>query len=36
MTVDEAMKMVLTLGVVVPKWHNRLAGARLAPPQTDP
>jgi uncharacterized membrane protein len=36
MSVDEAMKMVLTLGVVVPKWRNRPDGARLAPPRTDP
>jgi uncharacterized membrane protein len=37
MTVDEAFKMLLTLGVVVPKW--RPAGgaeSRLAPQQTDP
>ena len=36
MSVDEAVKMVLTLGVVVPKWKNRPADGRLAPPQTGP
>jgi uncharacterized membrane protein len=36
MSVDEAMKMVLTLGVVVPKWKSRPADGRLAPPQTGP
>ena len=36
MSVDEAMKMVLTLGVVVPKWRGRPAGPRLAPPQAGP
>ncbi|NJD30293.1 MAG: DUF502 domain-containing protein [Gammaproteobacteria bacterium] len=35
MTVDEAFKMLLTLGVVVPKWKNKPAGARLAPQQTE-
>ena len=37
MTVDEAFKMLLTLGVVVPKWQPR-AGAEslLAPQQVDP
>jgi uncharacterized membrane protein len=36
MSVDEAMKMVLTLGVVVPKWRSRPTDPRLAPPQTGP
>ena len=36
MSVDEAVKMVLTLGVVVPTWKGRPAGPRLAPPQTGP
>ena len=31
MTVDDAFKMLLTLGVVVPKWRNKPAGDRLAP-----
>jgi uncharacterized membrane protein len=36
MTVDDAFKMLLTLGVVVPKWSPGAAQARLAPQQTDP
>ncbi len=37
MTVDEAFKMLLTLGVVVPKWQARPGGeSRLAPQQVDP
>lgn len=36
MSVDEAVKMVLTLGVVVPTWKARRADGRLAPPQTGP
>ena len=36
MSVDEAVKMVLTLGVVVPAWKNRSAAGRLAPPETGP
>jgi uncharacterized membrane protein len=36
MTVDEAFKMLLTLGVVVPKWRNKPSGDRLAPQQTEP
>jgi len=35
MTVDEAFKMLLTLGVVVPTWTNRPAGGRLAPQQAE-
>jgi uncharacterized membrane protein len=36
MTVDDAFRMLLTLGVVVPKWQPGAAQARLAPQQTDP
>ncbi|MBP9593211.1 MAG: DUF502 domain-containing protein [Steroidobacteraceae bacterium] len=36
MTVDEAFKMLLTLGVVVPKWNRKPVGGRLAPPGTGP
>jgi uncharacterized membrane protein len=36
MTVDEAFKMLLTLGVVVPTWKQKPADALLAPPQTGP
>jgi uncharacterized membrane protein len=36
MTVDEAFKMLLTLGVVVPKWNERPADGRLAPPSGGP
>jgi len=36
MTVDEAFKMLLTLGVVVPTWKNKPVGGRLASPQTGP
>ncbi len=36
MTVDEAFKMLLTLGVVVPTWRNRPADGVLAPPQGAP
>jgi len=36
MSVDEAFKMILTLGVVAPKWRKNPAEARLAPQQTDP
>ena len=35
MTVDEAFKMLLTLGVVVPKWSPKAAEARLAPQQAE-
>jgi len=33
MTVDEAFKMLLTLGVVVPTWKNKPVDGRLAPQQ---
>ncbi len=36
MTVDDAFKMLLTLGVVVPKWRNKPSSDRLAPQQTEP
>jgi uncharacterized membrane protein len=36
MTVDEAFKMLLTLGVVVPAWKNKPVADRLAPPQSGP
>jgi uncharacterized membrane protein len=36
MTVDEAFKMLLTLGVVVPTWKNKPVDSRLAPPQSGP
>jgi uncharacterized membrane protein len=36
MTVDEAFKMLLTLGVVVPKWKGKPAGGHLAPQQSEP
>jgi uncharacterized membrane protein len=36
MTVDEAFKMLLTLGVVVPPWKNKPMDGRLASQQTEP
>jgi uncharacterized membrane protein len=36
MTVDEAFKMLLTLGVVVPTWKHKPVDGRLAPPQSGP
>ena len=36
MTVDDAFKMLLTLGVVVPKWRNKPADGHLAPQQIEP
>jgi uncharacterized membrane protein len=36
MTVDEAFKMLLTLGVVVPTWKNKPVDGRLAPQQAEP
>jgi len=33
MSVDEAFKMILTLGVVAPKWHKQPSDGRLAPQQ---
>jgi uncharacterized membrane protein len=36
MTVDEAFKMLLTLGVVVPRWQKKPDAADLAPQQSPP
>jgi uncharacterized membrane protein len=36
MTVDEAFKMLLTLGVVVPTWTKKPVDGRLAPPEPGP
>jgi uncharacterized membrane protein len=36
MSVDEAFKMILTLGVVAPVWKNKPVDGRLAPPQPGP
>jgi uncharacterized membrane protein len=36
MTVDDAFKMLLTLGVVVPRWQKNPAAANLAPQQPAP
>jgi uncharacterized membrane protein len=36
MSVDEAFKMMLTLGVVTPTWLKRPPDGRLAPPETGP
>jgi uncharacterized membrane protein len=36
MTVDEAFKMLLTLGVVVPRWQKTAVAADLAPQQPSP
>ena len=36
MTVDEAFRMLLTLGVVVPRWKGRPADPRLAPSEGGP
>jgi len=35
MSVDEAFKMLLTLGVVVPTWKNKPVDGRLAPQQVE-
>jgi len=36
MSVDEAFKMILTLGVVAPTWRKKPPEAILAPQQTQP
>lgn len=36
MSVEEALKMVVSLGVVVPKWHAAHPEHQLAPPQSSP
>jgi uncharacterized membrane protein len=36
MEVESAVKMIVTLGVVVPKWHKRPPPQPLAPPEAPP
>jgi len=36
MSVEEALKMVVSLGVVVPKWHAAHPEHQVAPPQSSP
>jgi uncharacterized membrane protein len=36
MTVEEALKLVISLGVVLPKWHQQHPGPALARPQATP
>jgi uncharacterized membrane protein len=36
MSVEEALKMVISLGVVVPKWHAKHPQHALAPPEASP
>ncbi|MEM8984719.1 MAG: DUF502 domain-containing protein, partial [Pseudomonadota bacterium] len=36
MEVDQALKMIISLGVVVPPWQGSPAPASLAPPQSTP
>jgi uncharacterized membrane protein len=36
MTIDEAFKLMVTLGVVVPTWRKRPVDGRLALPQDGP
>jgi uncharacterized membrane protein len=36
MSVEEALKMIISLGVVVPEWHPERAAARLARPGASP
>ena len=36
MSVEEALKMIVTLGVVVPEWHPEHAGDALARPTPSP
>ena len=36
MSVEEALKMVVSLGVVVPKWHPAHPVQQVAPPQASP
>ena len=36
MSVEEALKMVVSLGVVVPKWHAAHPDHQVAPPQSSP
>jgi len=36
MSVEEALKMIISLGVVVPNWHPAHPHAEVAPPETTP
>ena len=36
MTVDEGLKMIISLGVVVPRWTRPDAAGQLAPPPAGP
>ncbi|MEE8544151.1 MAG: DUF502 domain-containing protein [Gammaproteobacteria bacterium] len=36
MSVEEALKMIISLGVVVPDWHPVHPNAEVAPPETTP
>ena len=36
MSVEEALKMIISLGVVVPAWHPVHPNAEVAPPETTP
>ena len=36
MSVEEALKMIISLGVVVPNWHPVHPHAEVAPPETTP
>jgi uncharacterized membrane protein len=36
MAVDDGLKMIISLGVVVPKWHPVHPEAELAPPESTP
>lgn len=36
MPVEEALKLIISLGVVVPRWHPRERGDELAPPRLPP
>ncbi len=36
MPVEEALKMIISLGVVVPEWHPVHPDAKVAPPETTP
>lgn len=36
MSVEQALKMIISLGVVVPEWHPLRPDAKVAPPETTP
>jgi uncharacterized membrane protein len=36
MPVEEALKLIISLGVVMPKWQAEHAGSELAPPMAAP